>query len=262
MAAIDKEIAAEQKRDGKSAASVEKVSALEKKKNSIAKKSFDTQKKLQMAMVVMQTAVAAISIAASLAQLGPAGLPFIPAAVGMIVALGAAQLALIAGTSYEGTGSIASAAGGTSSLSIGKRSDTVDLARGPNANAGGEAGYLRGSQGTGSNASNYRTTGSAYGGELMRGYGNRGFVVGEKGPEVITPETPITVTPANDVGQAQSINASFNIQALDATGVQDILVAQKGNIIKLLRDAANASGSTFLENVNTNVYTRPGLGKL
>ena len=96
----------------------------------------------------------------------------------------------------------------------------------------------------------------------MRGYGNRGFVVGEKGPEVITPDTPITVTPANDVGQAQSINASFNIQALDSNGVQDILVAQKGNIIKMLREASNASGKSFMEDVNVNVYTRPSVGKL
>jgi hypothetical protein len=96
----------------------------------------------------------------------------------------------------------------------------------------------------------------------MRGYGNRGFVVGEKGPEVITPETPISVTPANDVGMAQPINANFTIQALDSNGVQDILVSQKGNIIKMLREAANASGKTFMEDVNVNVYTRPSVGKL
>jgi hypothetical protein len=149
-----------------------------------------------------------------------------------------------------------------STLSIGKRDNSVDLARGSNANAGGEVGYLRGVQGTGTNASNYRTIGSAYGGELMRGYGNRGFVVGEKGPEVITPDTPITVTPANESSQAQSINASFNIQALDASGVQDILVSQKGNIIKMLREASNASGKSFMEDVNVDVYTRPSVGKL
>ena len=178
-------------------------------------------------------------------------------------ALGAAQLAIIASSKYEGAGTTNTAVSMPSTLSIGKRdSSSVDLAKGPNANAGGEVGYLRGSQGTGSNASNYRTVGSAYGGELMRGYGNRGFVVGEKGPEVITPETPISVTPANDVGVAQPINANFTIQALDSHGVQDILVSQKGNIIKMLREAANASGKTFMEDVNVNVYTRPSVGKL
>lgn len=211
-----------------------------------------------MAQAVMSTAAGVAGALAASSYLTPMGAAIM---AGVIGAMGMAQIALIAGTQYESTSS-AKAVTPPSSLSIGKRSDTVDLAKGPNANAGGESGYLRGSKGTGSNASNYRTIGSAYGGELMRGYGNRGFVVGEKGPEVITPETPITVTPANDVGQAQSINASFNIQALDSNGVQDILVAQKGNIIKMLREAANNSGQSFLEGVNTNIYTRPQVGKL
>jgi hypothetical protein len=96
----------------------------------------------------------------------------------------------------------------------------------------------------------------------MRGYGNRGFVIGEKGPEVITPETPINVTPANDVMPSQPLNATFNIQALDASGVEELLVGQKGNIIKMLRDAANASGQGFLESVDTNIYTRPKVNRL
>jgi hypothetical protein len=148
------------------------------------------------------------------------------------------------------------------SISIGKRGDSVNLAGGPNANAGGEVGYLRGAQGMGTNASNYNRVGSAYGGDLMRGYGNRGFIVGEKGPEVINPETPISVTPANDVNSAQPINASFSIQALDASDVKKVLVDNRGNIIQMLREAANNSGQGFMEDVNVNVYTRPNIGKL
>jgi hypothetical protein len=255
---IDKEIAAEQKRDGKSSQSMAKIEAMEKKKDSIARKAFNTNKKLMIAQAVMSTAAGVTNALAA-----PTGNPVLNAVMaGIIGAMGLAQVAIIAGTSYEGGASSAKSASMPSSLSIGKRSDTVDLARGPNANAGGEAGFLRGVQGTGTNASNYRTIGSAYGGELMRGYGNRGFVVGEKGPEVITPDTPITVTPANESSQAQSINASFNIQALDASGVQDILVSQKGNIIKMLREASNASGKSFMEDVNVDVYTRPSVGKL
>lgn len=250
-AAIDKEIAAEQKRDGKSKESLAKIAALQKKKEADERKAFENNKKLKMAEVVINTA-AAIAEA----------LPNIPKAI-IAGAMGAAQLAVIASTSYSGyTSPPAEVSAQSATLSVGKRNDSVDLARGSNANAGGEVGYLRGSEGTGSNASNYRTVGSAYGGELMRGYGNRGFVVGEKGPEVITPETPISVTPANDVGMAQPINANFTIQALDSNGVQDILVSQKGNIIKMLREAANASGKTFMEDVNVNVYTRPSVGKL
>jgi hypothetical protein len=254
IAAVDKEIAAEEKRDGKSAQSVAKLEALEKKKDSIAKKQFDTQKKLMMAQAVMSTAAA---IAAALTA-GPIAGPIL---AGIIGAMGAAQLAIIAGTQYQ-SASARTASAPPSTLSIGRRSDTVDLARGPSANAGGEAGFIRGSQGMGSNASNFRTIGSAYGGELMRGYGNRGFVVGEKGPEIITPETPINVTPANDVMPAQPLNATFNIQALDASGVEELLVGQRGNIIKMLREAANASGVGFLESVDTNVYTRPNVQRL
>jgi hypothetical protein len=250
IANIDKEIAAEQKRDGKSKESVEKIAALEKKKQAEEKKAFERDKKMKMAETVIATAAAVMKAAPNVGKMILMG------------ALGAAQLAIIASSKYEGASTTSTAVSMPSNLSIGKRTDTVDLAKGSNANAGGEVGYLRGSEGTGSNASNYRTVGSAYGGELMRGYGNRGFVVGEKGPEVITPETPISVTPANDVGSTQPINANFTIQALDSHGVQDILVSQKGNIIKMLREAANASGKTFMEDVNVNVYTRPSVGKL
>jgi len=253
---IDREIAAEQKRDGKSAQSLAAIEAMEKKKDSIARKQFNTNKKLMMANAVVSTA-------AGIANALGSGLPP-PANIilaGIIGAMGAAQLAIISGTQYESTSSSRSTSI-PSTLSIGKRGDTVDLARGPSANAGGEVGFIRGSQGTGSNANNFRTIGSAYGGELMRGYGNRGFVVGEKGPEVITPETPINVTPANDVMPQQPLNATFNIQALDASGVEELLVGQKGNIIKMLRDAANASGQGFMEDVNVNVYTRPQVNKL
>lgn len=254
VAGIDKEIAAEQKRDGKSAESVAKIQALEKKKDDIQRKQFNLNKKISMAQAVIATAT---GIAEAL-KMGPIAGPIMAAMIG---AMGIAQIAIISGTQYQSS-LTPKTPEMPSTLSIGKRGDSVDLAKGSNANAGGEVGYLRGSEGTGSNASNYRTVGSAYGGELMRGYGNRGFVVGEKGPEVITPETPITVTPANDVGMAQPINANFTIQALDSHGVQDILVSQKGNIIKLLREAANASGKTFMEDVNVNVYTRPNVNRL
>lgn len=255
IASVEREIAAEQKRDGKSAESVAKIQALEKKKDDIARKSFNTQKKIMMAQAVISTAAA---IAAALTA-GPIAGPIL---AGIIGAMGAAQLAIIAGTQYQSSSTRTTTAQPPSTLSIGRRSDTVDLARGPSASAGGEVGFIRGSQGMGTNASNFRTIGSAYGGELMRGFGNRGFVVGEKGPEIITPETPINVTPANETMGATPVNATFNIQALDASGVQDILVSQKGNIIKMIRDAANASGQGFLEDVNVNVYTRPSVNKL
>lgn len=255
IANIDREIAAEEKRDGKSAASIAKLEAMEKKKDSIARKAFNTNKKLMMAQAVISTAA---GIAGALGSMpGPAGIIL----AGIIGAMGAAQLAIIASTQYESSYSPKSAAM-PSTLTIGKRSDTVDLAKGPNANAGGEVGFLRGTSGTGSNASNYRTVGSAYGGELTRGYGNRGFVVGEKGPEIMDGETPINVTPLNEYQNQQPISANISIQALDASDVKRVLVDQRGNIIQMLREAANASGKTFMEDVNVNVYTKPSIGRL
>lgn len=258
MANIDKEIAAEQKRDGKSKESVAKIDAMEKKKDSIARKSFNTNKKLMMAQAVMSTAAGIAGVLAHSAEYGPILTPIL---AGMIGAMGLAQIAIISGTQYESSYAPKSVET-PSAISVGKRSDTINLAMGPNANAGGEVGYLRGAAGTGTSASNYNSIGSAYGGDLSRGYGNRGFIVGEKGPELITPETPINVTPANENAASNPVNATINIQAIDSQGVQDVLVAQKGNIIQMLRQAANANGQRFLEDVNVNVYTRPSVGKL
>lgn len=255
--AIQREITAEQRRDGKSAESVAKIAALEKKKDDIARKQFNTNKKLMMAQAVIGTAA---GIAQALGSLPP------PASIimaGLIGAMGAAQLAVIAGTSYQSANaSSAATPSQPASLSIGKRGDTVDLAK-QNNNVGGEIGYLRGAKGIGSNSSNYAVIGSAYGGDLPRGYGNASYVVGEKGPETITPETPITVRPANDnSGMGTPIDATFNIQAIDSTGVAELLNSQKGNIISMLREAANANGQRFLEDVDVNVYTRPNVSRL
>lgn len=255
IANIEREIKAEEKRDGKSAASVSKIDAMEKKKDAIAKKQFNTNKKLMMAQAVINTAA---GVTNALAWLPP---PYSFIMAGLIGAMGAAQLAIISGTQYESSYSPKSVET-PSSMSIGKRGDSVNLANGPSANAGGEIGYLRGSSGVGSNASDYRTIGSAYGGMLGRGYGSRGFALGEKGPEVLEADTPITVRPADEaLGQAP-ITASISIQALDARGVEDILLNQRGNVIKMLRDAANANGERFMENVDVNVYTSPSVNRL
>jgi hypothetical protein len=245
---IDREIAAEQRRDGKSVQSHLKIQALEKQKDAVAKKAFDTNKKLQIAQAVIATA----SGIAQALTLGPILGPIMAAVIG---AMGLAQIAVISGTSYQSTSSIPPV-NPNPSFSIGQRGSAVDLAKGPSANAGGEIGYLRGSSGVGSNASNYGIIGSAYGGDLPRGYGNTAYVVGEKGPETIYPNTPMTVRPANDNPQG-STSATIHINAIDAAGVEDVLHKQKGNIISMIREAANANGTKFLEDVNVNVYSRP-----
>ena len=63
----------------------------------------------------------------------------------IIAAMGAAQLAMIAGTSFQGGGSGGGAAT-PSTVSVGKRRNTVDL--GKTKSARGELAYMRGDQGT------------------------------------------------------------------------------------------------------------------
>ena len=150
IAGIDQEIAAEQKRDGKSAESIAKIKALEAKKEAAARKAFEMNKKVQMASTVISTA------AAAMAAVAPPPLGFGPVAGGFLaagmVALGAAQLAIIAGTSYQGTGGSAAASPPTA-ISVGSRSASVDLAKGQN--AGGEQAYMRGEQGVGTGMTDY-----------------------------------------------------------------------------------------------------------
>jgi hypothetical protein len=244
IAAIDSEISAEQKRDGKSSESVAKLATLEKKKDSMAKKAFEVNKKLMIAQAIMATASGVV---------GALGMvPFTPfniAMAGVVGAMGAAQVALIAGTQYQSTAS-AAALSQPSSISIGKRGSSVDLARN-NMNTGGELGYLTGSTGYGNNAQNF--TRRAYGGPARAG-----MVVGEKGPELFVPSVPGTVVSNDNMPGGGSINANITIQAIDAEGVEQVLTNNKGHIIGMLREAANASGQGFLESVNTNKYRRGG----
>ena len=80
-------------------------------------------------------------------------------------------------------------------------------------------------------------------------------MVGEQGPELFVPETPGRIVPNDDMPVGAPINATFNINTIDASGVEDILVAQRGNIIGMIREGANSYGKTFLEDIDTSVYT-------
>lgn len=254
VAGIDKEIAAEQARDGKSKESLSKITALEKKKDAMKRKSFDMNKKLMMAQVIASTAAAMMGVAAALTTLGPAGLPFIPAAMAAMGALGAAQLAIIAGTSYQGGGSIGAAGGsGPNDISVGKRKEATDVAK--SKSAGGELAYFRGDRGTGGPENFQR---AFYGKKHRAAGGSTGYVVGEQGPELFMPDRPGTIVPSDDVAQmGGGSNVTFNISTVDATGVEDLLVEQQGNIIGMLRQAANSYGQGFLEDIDETTYTSP-----
>ena len=53
---IERQIDAEKKRDGKSQESLQKIAAMEKKKEQIERKAFEQSKKMQIASAIISTA--------------------------------------------------------------------------------------------------------------------------------------------------------------------------------------------------------------
>ena len=254
IASIDKQIAAEKSRDGKSQESLAKISQLEKKKEQMQRKAFEQQKKVQMATVVANTAASIMGAVAP----PPVGLGW-PAGMGlaaMYAAMGAAQLAIIGSQSYQGGGGGAPSA--PSAISVGERKSSVDLAK--SKSAGGELAYFRGERGTG--GPEQFTPGGAFMGAKYRAMGGptAGYVVGEQGPELFVPQVPGTIMPEGSTPAAAPSNVNFSITALDASGVEDILVKQRGNIIGMMREAANSYGRDFMEEVDTSIYTQSAGG--
>ena len=245
IAELDQQIAAEKKRDGKSKESLAKIAAMEKKKEAMQKKAFDQNKKVQMAVTIANTA-ASIMAALSAPPIGLGPVAGMPMAV-MAGAMGALQLAVIAKTKYQG-GASSVQQPTAQKMTIGKRDNSVDVSRG---SSGGELSYLRGGAGVGSNANDFRPSGGAMG---RKGYasGGEGILVGEQGPEVIRPSQKVDIVPNNRLGGSSNVN--FSINAVDASGVENLLVEQRGNIIKMIREAANDTGERFLETVDTQAY--------
>jgi hypothetical protein len=238
IAEIDKSIAAEQKRDGKSKESLEKIKQFQKKKDEIGRKAFEMDKKFKIATTVMNTATGIMQAYANYEPLTATAL------AAVIGGLGMAQIGIIKKTQYQSTATDVPSA--NTALTIGSRSNNVDVAQ--NA-TGGELNYLRGGGTSGTNL------GGAGGAMGRKGYANggEGIVVGERGPEVISPASPVDITPNFALGGGTT-NVNFSINAVDATGVEDLLVNQRGNIIRMIREAANENGEDFLTQVDPMAY--------
>ena len=238
--AIDSLIEAEKKRDGKSQESLAKIAGMEKKKEAMKRKAFEDNKKMMLAQAVMSTAQ---GIATALA--GPPGLPFSAVFAAMMAAMGAKQISIIKGMTFQGGGGGAPST--PQALTVGKRDNSVDVAKGATA---GELAYLRGERGIGSNANNFTPAGATG----MKGYTTGGAVlVGEQGPEIVQPTTSVDIVPNERINGGTS-NVNFTINAVDAAGVQEVLEAQRGNIIGMIREAAHDHGEEFLEPVDTSAY--------
>ena len=247
-AEIQNQIDMEEKRDGKSAKSLAKIKALKAKQTAIERKAFEQNKKIQLASAVIN-GMAAI-------QSGYATQPFMPLGLAMgtlAVAMTAMQIKAIKSQTFQGGEQSVSAP--PAALSIGSRDNKVDVSRGATS---GELSYLRGQRGVGSNANNF-TPGGAAG--MKRGYASGGeILVGERGPEIIQPTNSGYNVIPNDQLSNNGQNINFNINAVDASGVQELLIEQRGNIIEMIREAANDTGEYFLEQVDTQSIGGSGSG--
>lgn len=175
---IDAQIAAEKRKDGKSQESLAKIRQLEAKK-------IKEQEKSKIAQTGMATA---LSIMQAYAELGPIAGSF--AAAGL-AALGALQLNNIKKASAGQLAALDDGAGSNLSLTVGSRNNAVDVSQRASM---GEIAYLRGDQGVGSSANSF-TPGRAGGGSI---------IVGERGPEEISPLQPLSVTPSSSSGEGSS----------------------------------------------------------
>jgi hypothetical protein len=84
-------------------------------------------------------------------------------------------------------------------------------------------------------------SGRALGGPVM---GNKSYIVGERGPELFTPNTAGQITRNDQLGSGTT-NVNFTIVANDTTGFDTLLNSRKGMIKQLISDAMLDKGQRF-----------------
>jgi hypothetical protein len=77
-------------------------------------------------------------------------------------------------------------------------------------------------------------SGRALGGPVM---GGTPYLVGENGPELFTPANTGSITRNDQLGGGSTTNVTFNINANDTSGFDSLLVARRGLITEIIRDA-------------------------
>lgn len=82
-------------------------------------------------------------------------------------------------------------------------------------------------------------SGRAVGGPVS---GNQPYIVGERGPEMFVPPGAGTIVPNSQLGGGGPTNINFTIQAVDARGVDNLLMERKGMIVSMIRSAINDRG--------------------
>lgn len=90
--------------------------------------------------------------------------------------------------------------------------------------------------------------GRAVGGQVRAG---ESYVVGERGPEVLTMGTNGKITPNEKLGGEKqvvnrNVNVSFQISTVDASGFDQLLQSRRGQIIGMINSAMNDQGRKAL----------------
>ena len=82
-------------------------------------------------------------------------------------------------------------------------------------------------------------SGRALGGPVM---GNTSYMVGENGPEIFTPASSGRVTRNDQIGADKPVNITFTINAIDAAGIDQVLMGRRSVIQQIVSDAMVESG--------------------
>jgi len=78
------------------------------------------------------------------------------------------------------------------------------------------------------------------------------YVVGERGPEILTMGSTGRITPNDKIQTSQTevgnrnVNVSFNISTVDAAGFDTLLQSRRGQIIGIINTAMNERGRPAL----------------
>lgn len=83
-------------------------------------------------------------------------------------------------------------------------------------------------------------SGRSLGGPVM---GGDSYIVGENGPELFTPSQTGSITRNQDLTGAPPVEVTFNINAIDAQGFDELLVSRKSVIQQVISDAYTEQGT-------------------
>jgi hypothetical protein len=86
-------------------------------------------------------------------------------------------------------------------------------------------------------------TGFSQGGAVSK---NKPILVGEKGPELFVPNQTGQITQNARGTSGSPVNVNFNINTVDASGFEELLVRSRGTITQLINNAVNERGRAAL----------------